>query len=489
MILAPSIERRLLTGWLAALLLWAPLPFGSVTPWALSIVRLAALAAALLVVWREPLWESWPSVRVPVLALVALAALGLLQAAPWPSGLASRLSPGHAQLAASLPREGLPGVEVATRLTLAPAATLSTALSFLALAALMAAAAAAGRSARSRVWLLGAFVASLLFQLLYGLRGWLAGSYAIWGREVGGQAGRLRGTFVVADHAALFFEMGMVVCFAWGCWALRRAGAGERLERRLLLALPPLALWAGAFGGVLLTGSRAGLLAAVVGATAQALLLVWRSRRRWLVPVAVLPALAAVGLGLLTAGERGFGRLAATSAHEVLAGPRARVWGLALEIWRRFPGTGSGLGTWDDAMPLVQPADLVGVRFSRAHNDYLELLATAGLAGALLMALAIASLLRRLLRVERHGRSGAERAAALAALGALAAAGVHELFDFGLSIPANAVACVVLVAAAAAAPMERRPQEAATPLEVAAVDPARARGRGRGERSTGRDAA
>jgi O-antigen ligase len=480
MILTPSAERRWLTGWLAALLVWTPLPFGSVTPWALLVVRLAAFAAVLPVVWDTRLRDAWAPVRVPALAIAGLALLGIVQAAPWPPALVARLSPVHAELTARLPAEALQGVGVWSRLTLAPGATLSTALTFAALAALVVAAAATGRSARSRGWLLAALAVATVGQLFYGLRAWLAGSPAIWGRATEWQ-GRLRGTFVNADHAALYFEIAMAAFFAWGWWAARRAGAEPRLERRLLLVSPPLVLWAAAFGGIVLSGSRAGLAAALVGTTAQALLLALAGRRRlrWLA-LATLPALAAVGLALLTAGERGFARLLGTSVHEVVGGPRQQVWGLAMDLWRRFPGTGCGLGTWDNAMPLVQPAELLGVRWGRAHNDYLELLATGGLVGAALMAVAMASLVRRLLLVQRSGRSTAERAAALAALGALAAVGLHELFDFGLSVPANLVACAVLVAAAAAGPTA--PEAGAVPLPAAGSGPAAAPRRERGLR-------
>ncbi|MFQ5349076.1 MAG: hypothetical protein ACE5EG_01390, partial [Thermoanaerobaculia bacterium] len=44
-----------------------------------------------------------------------------------------------------------------------------------------------------------------------------------------------------------------------------------------------------------------------------------------------------------------------------------------------------------------------------------------------------------------------DRAAGLAAVGALTAAAFHEMFDFGLVIPANALALLVIVGSAAAA--------------------------------------
>jgi hypothetical protein len=68
--------------------------------------------------------------------------------------------------------------------------------------------------------------------------------------------------------------------------------------------------------------------------------------------------------------------------------------------------------------------------------------------------LGVAALVVRLLRVLRKGRRREDQAAALAALGALAAVGLHELADFGLTMPANALTLAVLCGAAAGAAVE-----------------------------------
>jgi O-antigen ligase len=165
----------------------------------------------------------------------------------------------------------------------------------------------------------------------------------------------------------------------------------------------------------------------------------------------------AVGLAGLAAvaaavGVRvGFGRLLATSAEELTLGARTRVAAQSVELWRGFPLTGSGLGTFRDAFPRVQAADQWTGAWHRAHDDWLELLVTGGVVGAALLAVGLAGLVLRLLRVLRGGRYAGERAAALAALGALAALAVHEAFDFGLTLPANAFALAVLCGAAAGA--------------------------------------
>ncbi|HVF61873.1 MAG TPA: hypothetical protein VNJ70_18860, partial [Thermoanaerobaculia bacterium] len=84
---------------LGLLLLWAPLPFGSVTPAAVAALEAAcfvafALAAATAADLR-PLRRAWP-VAAP---LLGLALWGLVQSAPWPAGVVEAVAPEQARLA------------------------------------------------------------------------------------------------------------------------------------------------------------------------------------------------------------------------------------------------------------------------------------------------------------------------------------------------------------------------------------------------------
>ncbi|HMB54037.1 MAG TPA: O-antigen ligase family protein, partial [Thermoanaerobaculia bacterium] len=232
-------------------------------------------------------------------------------------------------------------------------------------------------------------------------------------------------------------------------------------ERKMLLVTPPLVAWLALLIGLVLTGSRAGLLAAVVGAAVQGALLAW-PRRRWkLAPVGLVVVLVGLGIVAGVASLSAFGRLGATSFDEVAWGARSEVAGRTLGLWGRFPVTGSGLGTYADAYATVEPTGQLAGLWLHAHNDYLELLATGGPIAALLVMLALLALLRRLSRVLARGRRSEDRAAALAALGALAAVAVHEAFDFGLTMPAVAVILAVVCGAGAGArTAHRRPVSA-----------------------------
>jgi O-antigen ligase len=442
-------SERLLTALLALALAFAPLAFGGVTAWADSTLRaLAFLALALAAVAVESPGALRPA-AVPAASLAAFALLGALQAAPLPAGLAALLSPGHAALEGEAARAlaGPSTSPIVPRLTLAAASTRSAALGWAAVAGAFVAAAAAGRRRELRRALAGAVLAGGLFQVFFGARDWFARSTTLWGVELHASATRLRGTFVNPNHLALYLEMALPLAFAWGWWAVRRAAGEAQPERRLLLVAPPALVWLTLFAGLSFSGSRGGLLAAAAAVTAQGLLAARGRGRWWLAPAGAVAALAGAALVAAIGLREGLGRLLSTSASDVSLGARLQEYGLVLGLWARFPVTGSGLGTFREAFPLVQAPGLEGTWW-HPHDDFLEVLATAGLLGMALLAAGLWGLGRRLGEVLRDGGRSEDRAAGLAALGLLASVAVHETLDFGLSMPGNAFTLAVLLGAA-----------------------------------------
>ncbi|HYO12931.1 MAG TPA: O-antigen ligase family protein [Thermoanaerobaculia bacterium] len=457
---------RVLTGLLALLLAWAPLPFGGVTPWATaSLLVLSFCAFALAMATAEGLGALRPA-AVPLAALAAVALLGLLQSLAAPEGLVRALSPEHARLYGQA--AGLVETSPSPRLTLAASASRSAALGWAAAAACLAAGAVAGRNRVHRRWLAGALGLGGLFQVLFGARGWIAREKTLWGVELQSNPARLRGTFVNPNHLALYLGMVLPVAFAWGWWAARRARDEAQIERRMLLLIPPCLLWLTLFLGLAFSGSRAGMLAALAAVTVQGLLLPESRQRWWLAPVGAVVALAGLAAVALVGFQEGLGRIVATTGGDVSWAARLAEYRAAFRLWQRFPLTGSGLGTFRDAFPLVQPADLVGTWW-HPHSDLLEVLVTAGLVGAVLVLAGLWGLVRRLFAVLRGGGRSEDRAAALAALGVLAAAVVHAAFDFGLTMPGNAVTLALLLGAAAAA---KAPARASAEADRARQHPA-----------------
>ncbi len=455
---------RLLTAWVGLLLLWAPLPFGGVTPWALALLQGLAFVAFALAVWSvERLGDLRPA-AAPAAALLGIALLGFLQALPWPAGWVGALSPGHADLwrqAAELPGVAAPS---SPHLSFAPSATRGAALTWVAMAAALLAGAAVGRWRVRRRWLLVALGAGALFQIFFGMQQWFARSDVLWGVKIA-RAPRLQGTFVNPNHLALFLEMVLPAVLAWAWWATRQARKETQVERKLVLLAPPFLAWLVVFLGLAFTGSRGGLLGAVAGLGVQVLALAVARRRRT----------AFAGLGVLGAGlavvaavglREGLGRALETSWEDVAQGARIQEYAGLLDLWRRFPVLGTGLGSFRDAFPQVQPLHLEG-SWWHAHSDLLEILVTTGLVGVAVLVAGLWPVPIRLFRVLAGRGRSENRAAALAVLGALASVVVHEAVDFGLAMPGNAILLAILVGAGMTVPAA--PTVPAVPVDRGAL--------------------
>ena len=136
--------------------------------------------------------------------------------------------------------------------------------------------------------------------------------------------------------------------------------------------------------------------------------------------------------------------------HSVAASARVEVWSGTLDLWRRFPVLGTGLGSFESVYPMVESEAVAAVTWEHAHNDWLELLATGGVVAAVVLLVGVAALGRRLCARLLAGRTPDAQAAALAGIGAVLAIGLHELVDFGLTLPANAATLAALVGVASA---------------------------------------
>lgn len=343
-------------------------------------------------------------------------------------------------------------------LSLAPSQSLSTALTLVAVAAALTVAGLVGADRLSRRWLFGSILAAALFQLLYGFRHVAASSTAVWGREVARDPSRLRGTFVNPAHLAPYLEMALVLAFALVWWSLGKSRREEWQVERALMTTGGLALlWLLLFAGLAFTRSRAALAAALLATLVQGVVLAAYHRRWRLLPVGLGAAIAGIALIAWVGLEQGLGRLLGTSVYSLAASARVEVWKETLGLWRRFPISGTGLGSFESAFPMVETPELAVVSWQHAHNDWVELLATGGLLAGLAATVGLIALVSRLRSTLLCSRSQEAAAAALAGVGAVAAVGFHELLDFGLTQPANAFTLAVLLGVAAAGDRGSRP--------------------------------
>jgi tetratricopeptide (TPR) repeat protein len=116
---------------------------------------------------------------------------------------------------------------------------------------------------------------------------------------------------------------------------------------------------------------------------------------------------------------------------------RSAIWKDTLRMVRDFPIFGVGLGSWPELFPRYKSPPWSSDFYREAHNDYLELLAEAGIVGFGLLAWFFYQAGSGIVRGLRllPARASPVFAAFISALGMMA---FHEFFDFNLQIPANA---------------------------------------------------
>jgi len=195
------------------------------------------------------------------------------------------------------------------------------------------------------------------------------------------------------NHQAALLAMAIPAA-AW--WATRPATKRISAPVRLGLGVSMLLLFLVA---ALLTQSRTGLLlcgVAVLGAVALA----WPRLRH--IPAIITYVLAgtvvAAGILLLVFLLPRHRAL----AQSAFSDPRFTFWPRTLEMIGEFFPIGAGMGTFDRVYPRFERlADLVPEYTNRAHNDFLEIGAEAGLFGYALLALFLAWLVLATIRVWR----------------------------------------------------------------------------------------
>ena len=133
---------------------------------------------------------------------------------------------------------------------------------------------------------------------------------------------------------------------------------------------------------------------------------------------------------------------------------RYDLWQATVEMWRDHFWLGVGPGHYDHRFRAYRPQS-VQLQPDRAHNDYLNLLADWGVAGAAIVGLGLVMLLAGVIKTWPHVRRPEREfktnfsnkfAYIVGATCGLVALLVHSLLDFNLEIPANALIAVTLTA-------------------------------------------
>ena len=244
------------------------------------------------------------------------------------------------------------------------------------------------------------------------------------------------GSFVNRHNFAAYMEMAVAV-------PLGLIFTGAITKDKKLLYITAIAL----IGvSLLLSQSRGGLIAFL----AQIIFLVLlttgtksKSNLALKLGLAVLLFVAVIAGAVFVGGETSFTRVAETAASTDLTTGRSHIWSVTVEVIKANLPFGAGLGAFGVA---YTPHDTMSglERVEQAHNDYLQVLADAGLVGLLiggffLFRVFIAG--RAATRIDNTYRRGI----AFGALSGIFAILVHSIFDFVLHTTAVSVLFLTLV--------------------------------------------
>ncbi len=167
-----------------------------------------------------------------------------------------------------------------------------------------------------------------------------------------------------------------------------------------------------------------------------------RERQKWIknfLKVSfIIITIVALNVGIGTVIER-------FALDDLLHEGRPIVWGKVVQIIGDYPLFGSGLGTFASVYPAYDDSGR-SVRYSHAHNDYLEYLSELGVVGLILLFGGLAYIVASSFLIWRVRRHPEVKGLALGGIVAIIAILIHSITDFNLHIPANMVLFTVIVA-------------------------------------------
>ena len=310
---------------------------------------------------------------------------------------------------------------------------------------------ACGSTANTRVF--HAFAALLLLlgtaEGLYGLLNLLSGNERLLIYERWAYPHSATGTLVNRNHFAYLIEMSLPLALASGLLFApvqrdtRRSTDSEATARRIMAVTATSVLGL----ALIFSRSRMGifslLAAAATVAAANALLKPGsgRSRKGYALPALLVLVLGgfALVIGIDPVLERFF-RIPQDLEHG-----RLPIWKASLAMWREAPLMGHGWGSYESLWPAWAGRP-TGLHYKHAHNEYLQVLAEGGLAGAAIVAYLVFLFGRRVLRALSRPLTHAQRAVTVALATGITSVAFHSAADFGLRIPGVALVFALVVA-------------------------------------------
>jgi len=431
-----------------SLLVFSPLPIGSVKPASLLIIQILSFLIFILWLFKSMAEENKPFVSAkPYLPFLFFLVLCLFQTVPLPSSVLELLSGKSLEIWEST-RSVLTDIGVASDMKLFtisvyPNATLKKTLLLLSYFVFGIVVSRSFRKTRTLNIAIIPIFAIMAIEAALGIYQYL----------LSGGDEAATGTFVNRNHFAGFLE----ICFplalgyvlSMGDWSksnkksfIQRLVSSDNVQKQIMF----LFLLGIVFLSIILSKSRGGIFSILVSLLFFYIISSRFSQKsieiKWMIYAVLTVALFfGIYIGLYPIIER----------YLLIEGDlpsRTLVWKDIITMIKDFPLFGTGLGTFSYIYPLYKVSILKPITYVYSHNDYLQILAETGLAGFLSLMLALAlfllSLIRNLVRLstEQHYF---KFFLLLGALTGILSILIHSFVDFNLQIPSNGLYFAFLI--------------------------------------------
>lgn len=438
----------------AALLVYSPLPLGSVKPGSMLILEAACYAVFIIWVLKTSVTGENPFTGAgPYLPILVFLLVCLIQIIPLPDALLGVLSGKSLEVwettGRALSSLGAGAGGGFHTISVYPDATLRKTLLVIAYIVF---GITVSRSFRTEGWIklaLTPVFAMLLIEAALGIYQYLGS----------GGSEDATGSYFNRNHYAGFLEMTFPLALGYvlslGDWrgAVRtplrsRLISSENFQKQMLF----LFLLGIAFLAVLFSRSRMGIFSVLVSLAFFTFLGSRSIRsgqglRRRIYTVVAVAVFFGLFIGLYPVAERFL------HVGENLPS-RTDLWKDVASMIKDFPLFGTGLGTFGYAYPVYKLSVENPLVYLHAHNDYLELVSETGILGFASLMTALGLFLYTSLKALTRLAGEEDYFRFFIFLGALTGIFsilVHSFVDFGLQIPSNALYFAFLIGLSAGA--------------------------------------
>jgi len=422
----------------------SPLPFGSIYPWAYTLMTV--VIAVLVALWSLQLLLSGapPPVTLKMIWFPALM-YGLVLT--WVAVQAASWTPAAWHNPVWQETADLLGIQLRGSIAVNPYASETALMRLMTYAGIFWLALQYGRSSKraKQVFYLVAFGG--LIYAIYGLAIEFTGSRSILWYEKLQYEDSLTSTFRYKNAYATYAGLGLIATVLLLVRALDRddytaMGPRERLRSILTLLFervwPLLITFIGLVSALLLSDSRGGVLSTIIALLVFALLLRLSPRRGLPYGRIYFTTMALAGIFFISlSGGSVLDRFAATNQGDI----RTHIYSQTLEAIEERPILGWGANNFESVFAKFQNW-VFYTRTSRAHNEYLDNALGMGVPAAAALVLSLIAIGILCFRgVRRRKRDNFFPAAGVAAI---VLVGTHSLSDFTIQIPGVAATFALL---------------------------------------------